>query len=497
MESTKYYIACDLGAESGRVMLGEVQQEHCTLREIHRFENNLLNLQGSLHWNLPQIYQEILTGLKKVAESGIEVTSISVDSWGVDYVFYQKKHPMLGLPYHYRDERNDASFRDTVKELGEEEIFSQTGIQFMAFNTLYQLRADQQAIPGVLEAADGFLGIADYINYLLSGVARCEETLASTTQLYHPGKRGWAWDLIEKAGLPQKIFNEVVPAGTRLGPISAEVAQVTGMNAGVEVIAGCSHDTAAAVAAVPAEELEGWAYLSSGTWSLLGIERKQPDFSSRARDGHFTNEIGLGGKIRYLKNIVGLWIVQELRRQFWSEGNEWTYPELEELSTQAPSMARYINPEDARFLKPGQMREKIQAFCIETGQSKPESAGELVRCVYESLAFVYRSSLQQLEEFEGKTLRYLYVVGGGSRNRFLNQTIADFTGRRVCAGPAEATAYGNILTQAMAMEQIENSAHIRKVVRGSEQLRWFDTDASDRDEEFARFKKICTQENAQ
>ena len=455
--NARHYIACDLGAESGRVMLGTLNNGQLTLEEIHRFPNATVVIQGTWRWDVLRIFDELKTGLRKVAERGLKIESLSTDSWGVDYVWLKGREPLLTAPFHYRDARTDGGMERAFAAIPAAEIFAETGLQFMPINTLYQLHWDAANRPWLFKSADRFLLIGDYFNYLFSGRATAEQSLASTTQLYNPKKKKWSRLLLKKLGLPKKLFPEIVPAGTVLGPAAPELGLT-----GTQVVASCSHDTGAAVAAVPATGT-GWAYLSSGTWSLLGVELKKPLINELSRQHNFTNEVGYGHSIRFLKNIVGLWILQECRRQ-WGKSD---YVELRQLAAQAAPLRTLINPNDARFGKPGNMPEKILAFCRETGQPAPTTPGEFTRCILESLALLYRHTLEQLEACTGHPVTTLHIVGGGSQNLLLNQFSANATGRTVIAGPAEATATGNILIQALALGQLKNLAELRQVVCNS------------------------------
>ena len=455
--SARHYIACDLGAESGRVMLGTLDAGKLTLEEIHRFPNGPVVINGTWRWDVLRMFEELKTGLRKVAARGIKIESLSTDSWGVDYVWLKDREPLLTAPYHYRDTRTDGGFERAFAAVPAAEIFGETGIQFMTLNTLYQMHWEAGHRPWLFKNADRFLNIGDYFNYLFSGVAKAEQSLASSTQLYNPKKKKWSRPLLKKLGLPKRLFPDLVPSGTVLGPVLSEFGL-----AGAQVVASCSHDTGAAVAAVPAAG-KGWAYLSSGTWSLLGIEAKKPLITDQSRQHNFTNEVGYGHSIRFLKNIIGLWIQQECRRQWGTHD----YNELRQLATQAAPLRSLINPNDERFGKPGNMPEKIAAFCRETGQPVPTTPGEVTRCILESLALLYRRTLEQLEAITGQPVTTLHIVGGGSQNLLLNQFSANATGRTVIAGPAEATATGNILIQALALGQLQDLAELRQVVRNS------------------------------
>ena len=392
----KHYAALDLGAESGRVMLGALIEDKLQLEEVHRFPNGALAIGDSFRWDILRLYEEIGAGLGEIARRGIVPAGISTDSWGVDTVYFREGEPMLTVPFHYRDARTDGAVEAACARVPAETIFDETGLQFMSINTLCQFLRDQESRSDVMALADSFLGIGDYFNYLLSGVPRAEESLASTTQLYNPRLRAWSKTLIDGFGFPEKIFPKIVPSGTVLGPLANRLADKLGWS-GTQIVASCSHDTGAAVAAVPAEAGEDWAYLSSGTWSLLGIESAQPIIGPESRALNFTNEAGLGGTTRFLKNIVGLWIVQECRRAWQREGHDHSYDDLGRLAGDAAPLVSLINPSSAPFGKPGEMPQKVAAYCAKTGQPVPATPGAIVRCAYESLALQYRLTLEQIE----------------------------------------------------------------------------------------------------
>ena len=468
MSAPLHYLACDLGAESGRVMLGTLADGRLTLEELHRFPTGPVAVSGSLRWDVLRFFDELKAGLAKAAQKKLPVRGVSTDSWGVDYVWLHGNEPFLTAPYHYRDPRTDDGFAKAFAVVPREEIFATTGIQFMTLNTLYQLHADARERPEVLKLAEKFLTIGDYFNYLFSGVAVVEESLASTTQLYDPRSRTWAKALIERLGIPGWLFPKVVPTGTVLGPILPGIVPNDALQ-GAQVVATCSHDTGAAVAAVPAEGND-WAYLSSGTWSLLGVESATPFLGADALKENFTNEVGHGGSIRFLKNIVGLWILQECRRAWLASGTDLSYEVLCREAEQVAPLRSLIHPASAPFGKPGGMPEKIAAYCRATGQPVPETPGEFTRCVLESLALLYASTLESLEKLTGRPVAKLHIVGGGSRNGLLNQCAADALNRPVFAGPAEATAIGNILLQALALGDLGKEAglaELRRVVRAS------------------------------
>lgn len=466
----KRYLAIDLGAESGRVMLATLTDERLEIEEIHRFPNGPISVLGTLRWNLLQLWEEVLTGLRMVSRRKEAIRSVSVDSWGVDYVLVRGLEPMVGPAYHYRDERALGPYEQLRKKPGEAFIYERTGIQFMPLNSLFQLAADWGRDPAWM-GGSSILMIADWFHWMLSGRKTIEETNASTTQLYNPLQRTWAWDLIDSLELPRSLFRyEVVPPGTVLGPMTDSVLERTKLGFSgrkPEVVACCTHDTGSAVAAVPAQEGEEWAYLSSGTWSLIGVELAEPLITEGARRANFTNELGFGRSVRFLRNIVGMWLLQECRRVWTEEGEDCSYAHLTDLAKEAEPLRSLIAPDDPRFLAPGDMPLRIQQFCKETGQPLPATYGQFARCIFESLAMLYAIRLAELEILTGRSLRTLHIVGGGSRNSLLNQFAADATGRLVIAGPVEATAIGNVLVQSLAMGDIPDLATARRIVDGS------------------------------
>lgn len=464
---TNFYLAFDLGAESGRLMLGVLDRGRLSLQELHRFLNTPVQKGGSLQWDVENLFQEVMIGLRKAGEHEDPISSISCDAWGLDYLLFDSNGNVISPAYHYRDERTNASAKAVLKRISWESIFDQTGIQYMPINTLFQLAAEPDKR---LRKADKLLTIGDGFNYLLSGVARVDQSSASTTQLYNPRNEDWADELIRDLGFPRSIFPQIVPCGTKLGPLRDDILKQSGLEHEdvdqIEVITSCSHDTAAAVAAVPATGRD-WAYLSSGTWSLLGTESPVPFMTSVCRDFNFTNEIGYGGSVRVLKNIIGLWIVQECRREWARKEQDYDYAMLGHLAASSDPFVYLINPEDPRFLTPGDMPNKIKAFCKETGQRAPKKPGEFIRCVLESLALLYRRTLRQLEDCTGRKFERLHIVGGGSQNSVLNHFTANAVQIPVVVGPVEATAIGNVLVQAITLGHISSLEEARRIVRDS------------------------------
>jgi len=460
MRSPSLHLAVDLGAESGRVALGRLEGGRLEVEILHRFNNTPALLGGYLHWDLPRLWLEILEGLSK-APPGVQ--SLGVDGWGVDYALLGPDGDLLGLPRHYRDPHHLAAFQRVLEDLPREEVFAQTGVQFLPINTLYQLVALREGNPGLLEAAQTFLMLPDLFHHWLCGAIAVEWTNASTTQLAQPHTRTWSEALLQRLGLPQRLFLPPVPPGTVLGPLRGEVARAVGQE--ILVVAPCTHDTASAVAAVPAEG-DSWAYISSGTWSLVGLEQAQPVLSPQALAMNLTNEAGLDGTIRLLKNVMGLWLLQECRRSW---GGRYSYAELTEMAEGAEPFRSLINPDDPRFLLShevaGPMPKRIQTYCQETGQPLPQSEAQIARTIYDSLALQYRRVVEGLEQLTGRPITRLHVVGGGAQIRLLCQLTADASGREVWAGPVEATLIGNLLVTSRAVGALPGS--VREAVRAS------------------------------
>jgi len=489
MSSAKNYVACDLGAESGRVVLGRLVDDKVSLQECHRFPTGPTQLAGSLRWDLLRFFDQIHTGIKAAKTRVSQIDGFSIDAWGVDYAYFSESEPLLGTPFHYRDSRTDESYPAFIKKAGRELIFRETGIQFMQINTLYQIYDDVLHRRSLVDLARHFLGIADYFHYLFSGEPVMERSLASTTQIFSPVLNDWSETLVNELGLPRQLFPTVVVSGTQIGKVTSNLAAELGT---FPIFATCSHDTGAAVAAVPAEG-EHWAFLSSGTWSLLGVELLAPRLESDCMAANYTNELGHEGTVRFLRNILGLWILQETRREMIQQGSNVEYADLVHAAEGAPALRSFVDPNASEFLKPGQMIQKIQSFCRRTGQPIPDDAASLARCILESLALSYATHLDQLSKLLSKKLEVLHVVGGGSQNRLLNQFTANASGLRVTAGPVEATALGNLLIQAIAAGELGSLAELRAVIRRSYAIDEF---APQETESWAegkeRFSKITT-----
>jgi rhamnulokinase len=463
--TTPSFLAIDLGAESGRAILGRID-EHLTLDEIHRFPNSSVRVGKHIHWDVLRLWTEIQNGLRIAAGSaGNSLAGIGLDTWGVDFGLLDASDQLIGNPFHYRDARTDGMVEAACQIVPPEEIYDQTGIQFMQLNTLFQLFAMRQENNPALQSARTLLTMPDLFNFWLTGFKANEFTIVTTTQCYNPREKRWASELLSALGIPANIFQRIVQPGVVLEQLRPSVAEDASCGR-IPVLAVGSHDTASAVAAVPAETSD-FIYISSGTWSLIGIESDEPIINENSLNYNLTNEGGVCDTIRFLKNIMGMWLLQESRRQWARSGESYSYDDLTKLAAEAPAFKSFIFVGDHRFLAPGDMVSRIQASCRETGQSVPQTHAEVVRCILESLALEYRWGTEKLRELSGKALRMIHIIGGGSRNSLLNQLTADATGCRVIAGPVEATAIGNILLQAIALGHLSSLPDGRALVRRS------------------------------
>ncbi len=487
MAETCCFLAFDLGAESGRAILCQFDGERFELSQVHRFPTGPTILPDGLHWDVLRFWNEIKTALAMVArECGDSLVGIGLDTWGVDSALLDRNGALVANPYHYRDSRTDGMYAYAFDRVPREEIFERTGIQFMEINSLYQLLSLVVAQSPLLDTAETFLTIPDLLNYWLTGRIACEFTIATTTQCYDPRAGDWAWSMLERLGIPTRIFPEVVPPGTVLGDLAPAVADEVGL-AGVPVIAPACHDTGSAVAAVPAEG-PGFAWISSGTWSVQGAELVQPLIDERSLAYNFTNEGGAEGTFRFSRNIMGLWLVQECRRTWARAGEEMSYGEITDLAGDAAPFLAIVDPDHAGFLPPGDMPSRIRDYCRETGQLVPQTKGEIVRCALEGLALRYRWVLERTEEMLGYELEPIHIVGGGTQNHLLSQLTADAIGRRVVTGPVEATAAGNVMVQALALGHIASLAEGRRIIRNSFPLLTFESaDRSGWDQAYERF----------
>ena len=470
------YLAVDIGAESGRVMAGLWNGKTIRLEEIYRFPNGPVLIGENMRWDVLRLWAELQTGLALAGKKyGGKIVSVGVDTWGVDFVLLNAQDEMLGHPYHYRDDRTRGALDRAYKKVPRDEIFKQTGNQFVELNSLYQLLAWQEHSPSILEEAHSLLFIPDFLHWCLCGARNVEFTVASTSQFIHPLKRNWALPLLHQFGLPTHFLPKIIAPGTALGPVRSSLAQRTGLS-GAKVVVPPSHDTASAVAAVPAKNTSkvNWAYVSSGTWSLMGVEVKKPVLTPRTLELNFSNEGGLDDTYRLLQNLLGLWTVQQCKRSFAARGRKYDYLQLSQIAAKARPWRSLIDLNDPRFLNPADMPKAIQEFCRGTKQPMPRTDGELVRCAYESLALKYREVLGSLEELTGESIEVIHIVGGGSQNRVLNQLAADACQRPVVAGPVEATALGNLLTQVRASGELASLAELREAVRKSSAVQRYD-----------------------
>lgn len=498
--SDQIYLAVDIGASSGRLLAGLFDGKRLRLEEVHRFENGAVDLGGSLQWNVLGLWQQIQNGMRAArAKYGDRIRSIGVDTWGVDFALLGRGDVLLGNPVSYRDRRSEGQMDRAIAKLGREEIFAHTGLQFMSINTLYQLMGLQAQKSPLLEMAESFLMMPDFFHFLLTGVKSNEITNASTTQCFNPMIRDWASELLQKLDLPTHIFGKLAEPGTNLGKLRMSVAAETGLTE-IDVILPGTHDTASAVLAVPAKSVPGakpdWCYISSGTWALMGIETPAPVMSELCRKLTFTNEGGVGHTTRVLKNITGLWIVQECRR-VWSQAAgpaksaNYTWDALTAKLAAAPPLKSFIDPDDASFGAPQNMPEAIRAFCKKTAQPVPESEGEVLAAAIAGLALKSRYVLGKLEELAGGRLETIHIVGGGTQNKHLNQATADACGRRVVAGPIEATAIGNVMMQAIAAGAVSDIAQAREVVGESFSVEeYLPRDGGEWDEAYGRFVEL-------
>lgn len=465
MPATKKILAFDLGAESGRGLLGKFDGRRLELEVVHRFPNGPVRLLDRLHWDVLRLFNEMLATLRKCGAEHGGIDSLGVDTWGVDFGLLGSDGGLLGNPRHYRDPHTENIMEMAFEVVSRPEIFRQTGIQFMRFNSLFQLLALYRDRSPVLEAAQSLLFIPDLFHYWFTGEKVNEFSNTTTSQMYDPTAKIWAFDLVKALGLPTHILGTVVQPGRVLGPLRASVAGDAGISA-VPVVAPASHDTGSAVAAVPAKG-SSWAYISSGTWSLMGVELPGPLINEKVLGYNFTNEGGVGGTIRFLKNVAGLWLVQECRRSWERAGKTYSYDELTRMAEAAAPFAGIVDPDDASFMLPEDMPKALAEYCRKAGQAEPKEPGAVVRCALESLALRYRWVLERLEELAGRRFDVIHVVGGGSQNGLLCQLTADACNRQVLAGPVEATAIGNVLVQAIGLGVLGSLAEAREVVRRS------------------------------
>ena len=484
----KRVLAFDFGASSGRAIIGTLDNGKITLNEVHRFSNDPVTVNGTFYWDVLRLFHEIKQGLLKAKQAG-GFDSIGIDTWGVDFGLLDKDGVLLENPVHYRDKRNIGMVEKAAKYIGKDEMYKLTGIQFMDFNTAFQLLSIKENRPELLARAESLLFMPDLFAYFLTGNKVSEYSIATTSQLVDINTRDWSKEMLEKLGLPGKIFNRIVPSGSVTGYLSDEICEELGLEK-VPVIAVCGHDTQSAVTAVPSEK-EDFAFISSGTWSLFGTETKKPIVNDLSYSFNVTNEGGFGYSTAFLKNICGLWLIQESRRQWIREGKEYSYAELEKAALREKPFARFIDPDAPEFAVPGNLPARITEYCRRTGQSVPENEGQTVRCIYESLALRYRAVLEGIEKCTGKNYDSLNVVGGGTKDTLLCKMTADACNITVYAGPIEATVMGNVAVQLISGGDIADVVEARRIIANSGQLKCYSPENTAAwDEAYEKFKSV-------
>ena len=484
----KRVLAFDFGASSGRAIIGTLDNGRITLNEVHRFSNDPVTVNGTFYWDVLRLFHEIKQGLLKAKQAG-GFDSIGIDTWGVDFGLLDKDGVLLENPVHYRDKRNIGMVEKAAKYIGKDEMYKLTGIQFMDFNTAFQLLSIKENRPELLARAESLLFMPDLFAYFLTGNKVSEYSIATTSQLVDINTRDWSKKMLEKLGLPEKIFNRIVPSGSVTGYLSDEICEELGLEK-VPVIAVCGHDTQSAVTAVPSEK-EDFAFISSGTWSLFGTETKQPIVNDLSYSFNVTNEGGFGYSTAFLKNICGLWLIQESRRQWIREGKEYSYAELEKAALREKPFARFIDPDAPEFAVPGNLPARITEYCRRTGQSVPENEGQTVRCIYESLALRYRAVLEGIEKCTGKNYDSLNVVGGGTKDTLLCKMTADACNITVYAGPIEATVMGNVAVQLISGGDIADVVEARRIIASSGQLKCYSPENTAAwDKAYEKFKSV-------
>ncbi|WP_077624577.1 rhamnulokinase [Sediminibacillus massiliensis] len=466
-------LAVDIGASSGRLIAGYLQDGLLKLEEVHRFENKMVKKDGHFCWDIDALFQEIKMGIHKCGEKGLDPESIGIDTWAVDFVLLDENDQLLTNAVAYRDPRTDGMMEEVFNIISKERLYLETGIQFQKFNTIYQLYSIKKNNPELLEKAKSFLMLPDYFNYLLTGEKVNEYTNATSTQLVNAFTKKWDKDLLDQLGINKDMFLEIKPPNTELGTLKQDLAEEFGFD--MKVLLPATHDTGSAVAAVP--EVDDTIYISSGTWSLIGVENRFPICVTKALDYNFTNEGGIDYRYRFLKNIMGLWMIQEVKRNY---DNQYSFPELVELADKASDFKSKVNVDDGRFLNPENMIEAIQLYCQETDQPIPETPGEVAKCVFDSLGDSYQNAINQIEEIYEKQFTKINVIGGGCKNEMLNQLIADKTNKKVFAGPVEATAIGNLISQLISVGKIDDIHRARNIVSQSFDLKIYTADKEEK-----------------
>jgi rhamnulokinase len=465
MAQAHHYLAIDIGAESGRAILGSLNDKQLTLNETHRFSNGPVRLNDGLHWDVLELWSSIKQGIIKSSKVENKLDGIGLDTWAVDFALLDKNGVLLGNPFHYRDARTDGMLEEAFKIMPRSEIFANSGIQFMQLNTLYQLIAVSRNNPSLFDIAKIFVTIPDLFNYWLSGEITNEFTNATTTQCFDPQKRDWSSAILNSFNIPTHLFQPITDSGTQIGTLRSSLVEEINVDA-IPVIVPACHDTGSAVVAVPAAAKD-FVWISSGTWSIMGVEAEKPIINEKALEYNFTNEGGVFATWRFSKNIMGLWLIQECRREWMRQGEEVSFDSLTQLAAESEAFLSVIDPDFAEFLHPGDMPSRIQKYCLDTDQPVPQTKGQIVRVALEGIALKYRLVLERLEELTAKQLGTIHIIGGGTQNRLLNQFTANSTGRSVITGPVEATAIGNILMQAIGLKHLSSLADAREVVRAS------------------------------
>ena len=472
----KKVLAFDFGASSGRAIIGSFDGEKITLKEVHRFTNDPVELGGTLYWDVLRLFYEIKQGIVKAKIAG-GFDSIGIDTWGVDFGLIDKNGRLLENPVHYRDKRTSGLVEESFKSVPRQKMYDITGIQFMELNTLFQLISLKKQRPEMLERADKMLFMPDIFAYFLTGKMCSEYSIASTSQLIDINTRTWSKELLDAFGIKESLFAPLTEPGTQLGNLSKEICEECGVES-VPVISVCGHDTQSAITAVPCESGD-FAFLSSGTWSLFGTELQKPIVNETSLKINITNEGGFGGTTGFLKNIIGLWLIQESRRQWQREGKDYSYADLEKLALSEEPFKCFIDPDAPEFVPQGNIPERVREFCRKTGQYVPESVGEIMRCIYESLAMKYRMTFEKLCECTGKDYPVIHVIGGGTKDGLLCRMTASSCGKTVKAGPIEATVMGNVAVQLMSDGTIGSISEARKAVAASESLKTYEPENTD------------------
>ncbi|MCI5592328.1 MAG: rhamnulokinase family protein [Oscillospiraceae bacterium] len=472
----KKVLAFDFGASSGRAIIGSFDGEKITLKEVHRFTNDPVDLGGTLYWDVLRLFYEIKQGIVKAKIAG-GFDSIGIDTWGVDFGLIDKNGRLLENPVHYRDKRTSGLVEESFKSVPRQKMYDITGIQFMELNTLFQLISLKKQRPEMLERADKMLFMPDLFAYFLTGKMCSEYSIASTSQLIDINTRSWSKELLDAFGIKESLFAPLTEPGTQLGNLSKEICEECGVES-VPVISVCGHDTQSAITAVPCESGD-FAFLSSGTWSLFGTELQKPIVNETSLKINITNEGGFGGTTGFLKNIIGLWLIQESRRQWQREGKDYSYADLEKLALSEEPFKCFIDPDAPEFVPQGNIPERVREFCRKTGQYVPESVGEIMRCIYESLAMKYRMTFEKLCECTGKDYPVIHVIGGGTKDGLLCRMTASSCGKTVKAGPIEATVMGNVAVQLMSDGTIGSISEARKAVAASESLKTYEPENTD------------------